>query len=440
MNYDLIKKLSEARGAIVTSMQELLEENGKGLTGEQSSQWGRMDAEQEALALRIANLKRADELEAEMRKPEPIDLPTIGRTSDPEAHGRTASRGGEVWRDARTGREVRVLRGSDRCASEEERGNYSGLTIGGFLRSMIVGEGRTDVEKRALSEGTDSAGGFAVPDILTRRIIDRLRSESVVFRAGAATVMLESDITKIARLATGPTAAWRSENAEITASDATFEGVTFTARSLALLLKCSRELLEDASNMEVALETEFARNLAAEMDRVVLVGSGTPPEPKGIAFITGIGSVTMGAGGAALTNQTAYPKLLDAVYEILRDNAPAPTAAIMNPRTEVAFSKLLDSTYQPLRRPPMIETLPFLSTTGIPITDATDASPETTNGSKVLVGYFPHALVGIRSSLRIEILKERFAEFLQYGFVAHVRMDVQVEHAESFAELHHIIP
>ena len=38
------------------------------------------------------------------------------------------------------------------------------------------------------------------------------------------------------------------------------------------------------------------------------------------------------------------------------------------------------------------------------------------------------------------LLRERFAENMQYGFLAHLRMDVAVAHPESFCKLIGIIP
>jgi HK97 family phage major capsid protein len=48
-------------------------------------------------------------------------------------------------------------------------------------------------------------------------------------------------------------------------------------------------------------------------------------------------------------------------------------------------------------------------------------------------------LIGLRSSLRIEVLKERYAEYHQYAFIAHMRGDVQLAHKASFCRLKGII-
>jgi HK97 family phage prohead protease len=113
--------------------------------------------------------------------------------------------------------EVRVLgRGDSFRSWVEERTKhpkeYASLRMGDVLRAMITGP-RNDLEKRALAAGTDSAGGFTVPDVLMAQWIDRLRNALTVVRAGAQTVPLTSDTVKIARLLADPAAAWRSENA-----------------------------------------------------------------------------------------------------------------------------------------------------------------------------------------------------------------------------------
>jgi hypothetical protein len=162
---------------------------------------------------------------------------------------------------------------------------------------MITGP-RNELERRALSEGTDSAGGFTVPDILMARWIDRLRTALVIVRAGAVTVPLTSDSVKIARLLADPTAAWRSENAAVAESDPTFEAVTFAPKSLDVFTKVSRELLEDSVNITEMLETAFVRSFAVEVDRVCLYGTGTPwvkPRPCrgcGVELGHGVGNST----------------------------------------------------------------------------------------------------------------------------------------------------
>jgi HK97 family phage major capsid protein len=66
----------------------------------------------------------------------------------------------------------------------------------------------------------------------------------------------------------------------------------------------------------------------------------------------------------------------------------------------------------------------------------TTAMPDTT----AILGGFEQLLLGVRSSLRVEVLRERYAEFHQYAFIGHLRMDVALEHPEAFAQITGLVP
>jgi HK97 family phage major capsid protein len=53
----------------------------------------------------------------------------------------------------------------------------------------------------------------------------------------------------------------------------------------------------------------------------------------------------------------------------------------------------------------------------------------------VLLGDFSQAILGMRETLNITMLKERFADTGQLAFVAHIRADVGFAHPESFVKL-----
>ena len=91
----------------------------------------------------------------------------------------------------------------------------------------------------------------------------------------------------------------------------------------------------------------------------------------------------------------------------------------------------------PIIMPKLIGDISQLATTSIPINE-TQGSAST--ASSILFGDWKELLIGLRSSLRIEVLKERYAEYHQYAFVAHMRGDVQLAHKASFCRLKGIIP
>lgn len=56
-------------------------------------------------------------------------------------------------------------------------------------------------------------------------------------------------------------------------------------------------------------------------------------------------------------------------------------------------------------------------------------------GSSILLGDFSQVYVGMRTSLQISILNERYADAGQIGFVSWLRADVLVVHPAALARI-----
>jgi HK97 family phage major capsid protein len=355
-------------------------------------------------------------------------------TSTFMAEGESRAAGATEWRDSK-GNAIRVLAPSQSVAEQRSPVRHG---VGEIAKAMIFGANRanlTDTERRALSEGTDSAGGYTVPTMLAAEFIDKLRAKTVVFQAGARTVPMTSDNLAIARVTGDPTVAWTAENAEISASDPTFDAVTLAPKKLAALVKVSRELLEDSANISAALEAAFIGAMSVEMDRALLFGSGSSSQPTGLFNISGINSVSMGTNGATPTN---YDDLIGLLYEIQLDNGADPSVFVMHPRTNKTYATLKDANNNPLVEPRMTADVRRLLTTAVPINQ--DQGTATGVCSTVLTGDFSKMLVGIRTSMELRLLNERYAEFDQVGFLARLRVDVAVENPVHFAKLIGIKP
>lgn len=346
------------------------------------------------------------------------------------------ARGGVGGEWSRDGKQVPVLGRTDsfaKAVKAERMSSNASFGFGDYVAAMVRGTDNMAI-RAALSEGTDSAGGYTVPTFLLADVIDRMRAKTVCIQAGARTIPLETKKTSIARIASDPTAAWRLENGAINVSDPTFEKVEFNAKSLAVLVKVSRELLDDSVNINDALMMAFAGSMAAETDRVCLFGSGVDPEPLGINGTTNVGVQSMGTNGAALTG---WGKVLDTILEIKQDNGADPTAMVMSPRTWRTIEGFVDTTGQPLQAPRAVAAIPSMVSTNV-LNTMTQGTAN--NASAIVVGDFTQMMLGIRTELRIEVLRELFAANHQYAFVAHLRFDVQLAHPESFAVLRGIIP
>jgi HK97 family phage major capsid protein len=257
--------------------------------------------------------------------------------------------------------------------------------------------------------------------VLSAELIDRMRAATVCMSLGARVVPLSSDNLSVARLATDPVAAWRLENAPVAESDPTFE-------RLAVLVKASVEVLQDSVNIESALQNAFARSMAVQVDQVALAGSGTAPEPRGIRNTSGVHEIT-GAGALA-----SYDPLIDLAAKVWGANA-AVTGIVMSPREYATLGKLKDTTNAALPVPPIIADIPRRMTTSVSITEAPGTA------STVYLGDWAQLWFGVRTQLRVEVLKERYMpDAMQYGFLAWLRVDVQLAHAAAFGRLLGITP
>jgi HK97 family phage major capsid protein len=337
-----------------------------------------------------------------------------------------AERGQSAPSDTEPGTPLGERRMSDYVAARGlVREGQEDLSFGKYVRGMITGDWRgADAERRALVEGTASAGGALVPAPLSARVIDKARNQTRVVRAGAAIVPMESSTLKLARVVGDPTAAWHSELATISASDMTFDVVTLTARSLASRVLISRELVEDAANASDEVEKAIAAQVAVTIDLAALYGSGVAPEPRGIKNVAAVTKTSLGANGGSPT----YDALIDSVYRVRGANHD-PNAIIYAPRTGQAFSKAKDTTGQYLTPPTVLDRITRLETNQIPLNLTAGSA---TTASDVFTGQWSELLLGVRTELELTVLRERSADVGAYEVLAWTRMDVAVARPAAF--------
>lgn len=356
--------------------------------------------------------------------------------------------GAELWRNEGTGEVVPALPVSvsiadylevmapremrSRLAEQRRRFEGEGITAGSYLRAMNIDPGnRTAAETRALSESSDGAGGYTVPLPLLTQIIDKMRAKSVMMRAGMRTIALNTDKTKIAKILTDPDPQWKAELAESTADDMTFGAITFDTETLRDIMTASEELLQDSINIGQAIEQALAGSFAAKLDYACMFGSGTNSEIAGLVNLS-IPTQLMALSNGSIVN---YDWLIDSWVTLMNANNDEPTAAIMAPRTQGRLAKLKDTANQPMRKPELIQNLPFLSTSNVPV-NLGPGSPQTL--SHVFVGDFTKALLGMRLGLTIRVLNERYAEFYARGFLSAMRVDFQVEQTAAFVDVYDV--
>jgi HK97 family phage major capsid protein len=304
-----------------------------------------------------------------------------------------------------------------------------GVSFDRYLRGIATARWDGAEHERALAEATVGAGGALVPSPLSARVIDLARNQTRVFQAGGITVPMTSQTLALARLTGEGSPAWKSEGSNITAADMTFDRVTFTARTLVRLVQLSVELFEDADpSSEGVIARSFAGQMAVEIDRVALLGTGTAPEPRGVLNQSGVTLTSHGANGTAITTTTAYDWHLDAAGAVRAANF-TPNAHVQAPRTSTSLSKLREATTSAYLAPPP-NMLPMLTTKSVPINVTTGTSTDT---SYVFTGQWDQLMVGMRTDFTLRFLGERYlADSLTYAFLAYLRADVQLAQPAAF--------
>lgn len=313
------------------------------------------------------------------------------------------------------------------------------LDTNAYFRGILTGRwgNGSDRELRAMAEATGGGGGYAVPTILASQIIDLARAQTQVLKAGARIVPMGSKTVDIAKWTGDPSAAWRSEGAAISPTDATLGKVTLTAQTLAAQVIASRELIEDAPNVGTEVVSAIAKQVALKLDLAALYGSGTAPEPRGIVNQSGVTLQANGAAGTSLATANTWDWFVDAVGTLQAANENPSGGIIVHPRTSKTVAKFKDSTGQPLARPSYLDGFNFLPTTQVKINNTVGAS---TDCSDAFLADWSQLLVGVRTELRIEPLKERYADNGQVAWIAWFRADIQVARPAAFVVINGIRP
>ena len=354
------------------------------LTAEDTATYDKMEADVVALGKEIERLERQSVIDAELSK----------ATSNPITN--TPSKGTEE----KTGR----------ASAEYKRSFWNAMRT-------RAGEGLDPVVRNALQIGTDTEGGYLVPDEFERNLVEALEEENI-FRRLSNVITTSSGDRKIPVVASKGAASWIDEEGAIPESDDSFGQVSIGAYKLGTLIKVSEELLNDSVfNLESYISREFARRIGNKEEESFFGGDGSG-KPTGILAATGgaqLGVTT--AGATAIT----LDEVLDLFYSL---KAPYRNKAVfvMNDSTVKAIRKLKDSQGQYLWQPSIqagtpdtILNRPLYTSAYVP---AIAAAAKT-----VAFGDFSYYWVADRQGRVFKRLNELYAATGQVGFIATQRVD-----------------
>lgn len=181
------------------------------------------------------------------------------------------------------------------------------------------------VTKAPNIEGSNSVGGFLVPEQMESQIIT-LREQFGVIRNHARVLPMTSDILRMPRRASNLTAAFVGEASTASEGRETFDQVNLVAKKSMVLTRFSSELSEDTV-------INFADDLAGEMayaqskleDQAAFIGDSTST----YGGITGLANA-VGSAGVSTASATAFTAItlaqIQAAFALLpqyADNANA---------------------------------------------------------------------------------------------------------------------
>lgn len=290
-------------------------------------------------------------------------------------------------------------------------------------------------ERRTLLVGSSAAD--LVPNVHRADLfIDRLRNALVIGRLGATVLdnLMGSPID-IPRQTGSSTAQWVAEDGSLTETDAAFDDVNLTPKTVGAMTSYSRRtLLNTSPAIEQIVRNDLASVIATAIDEKAINGDGTGNTPTGILNTAGIGSVALGANGAAPTWQS----VLDLIAELEIDNVEG-MAFLTNPK---AVKKMRGTVKVTTTDSVMIQDKPrelagysLASTNQVPSNLVKGTSGAVC--SALMFGYFADLILAYWTGIDILINPYETTAYAKGRVLVRAMrdVDVQVRHAESFAAI-----
>lgn len=231
-----------------------------------------------------------------IKDPEPLALPAIlGSDEYPD-------RFGMGLRDLKDFSLLRLLRGMAKsdfseCQFEVEVSRNLAKQLKRESRGALIPV-EALMQRDILKSGT---GGNLIATQLVG-FVDFLRPRSLVARLGATILPgLRGDVDVPRHIGTS-NVVWLPEGGTTVQSDATFDKISLSPKTVSSKSKISRKmLLQNSVSIENLVRSDLALSIGQEIDRVAINGSGASNQPTGILQTAGIGAVVGGTDGAAPT-------------------------------------------------------------------------------------------------------------------------------------------
>jgi HK97 family phage major capsid protein len=404
----LLTRAIEKRANVWSQMQEIqarAEAEGRdALTAEEREKWDRAEAELTELSQDIERMERAARLDTVQR-----DQAVIATGGGESGEDR-----GEIDTDA---------------AYRDAFGQFVRHGMGGLSqeqRSLMLSN---QAEVRAGATSPGSAGGFFIPTDTLNKITEVMKAYGGLL--GAANLITTGSGNPLNWPTNDDTAnvgAILAENAQVTEQDFTLGQKTLGAYTYtSKLVRLSLQLVQDdVFNVESWLVRKLGERIGRAVAAHLATGTGTN-QPEGLFT-----NATAGKTGATgQTTAVTYDDLVDLQHSI----DPAYRASAQWAMSDTALKtvrKLKDSQGRPLWEPSVQAGVPsslmgagVLIDNGIP---APAANAKSIGYGDIGAAYVVRQVAG-GQMMRLD---ERYADYLQVGFLGFTRLDAKPDDSAAF--------
>ena len=192
--------------------------------------------------------------------------------------------------------------------------------------------------QKALSTST----AYVIPEeYMGDQFIDAARANVVATKLGARIIQASNTPLIIPKESSTATGYWKSENAEVTASDPTMTELSLTPHLCGALTVVSKAAVMTAEPaIEEVIKNDLLKVVTVKIDAGVLRGSGGSGEPTGIASTGSINTVAIGTNGGQLTINHCK----EMAYKLEEDNCLAGKLGwACHPRTYYDIVRLMSA-------------------------------------------------------------------------------------------------
>lgn len=291
---------------------------------------------------------------------------------------------------------------------------------------------------KTLEAGVPSSGGFAIPQVLSARVIEALYAQTVLDKCGVSRVPLVNGNLSLARMNTSTTVGWVGELPSAAPTTPAFGDVKLSAKKLFAISEISNSLMRyNSVGIEGWLARDLQKKFRLALDYAGFYGSGGANVPLGLS---GLGVQTSGSSSTAMTQL-----IPDSMIALLKAaNVPMTNVHwAMSPQMESWIKNLKTTTGAWIFRQEMVEQgrlagYPYHVSTQISYTDTS------TDYGDIWLGDFDEFLWG--AGLDLELRMSQDATYVSGGTTysafqrdaALVRVvgehDFNVMHAASFVQ------